>query len=904
MESFDICGIDHPWFWDWDWEGNACIRRTVFEGAVPLSFLLVSLCVGDFARPGVTLRTGKPLSTQSAGAADNRVWIGPLVVMLLLSQAGIQGMEAAGIESAVLGIGWLVVALLATLQWAKYLRSDMSNYHGLFSGVVFGFVAAQLCCCLVEMYFGFFVRTQWRTPIWGVGLSAVAAVLHAKTLVNALIIVLLLIVHPLPQLDYMSDAIPAHLRDGHYSGVRRLTGKINVRQESPELRSSILSNMMFRWMTPFIEKCLERQAMPSDLYVQPDRYHVQFAQQRYITRGQQVREYSLGLQLISVFRFEIFVQIALNLYGTFSDYIQPYLMQRVLRFIDEYSEDRSIGLRFGYFLAAMMLLTSILGTVVEQQQQWHSRSLVMYMRNVLVEKLSNKTLRRRAKESSTQPDTEGKFGGKESTDGRVYNILTADISRLSKAPAIWNIVLVCPTQLIIGCVYMYSLVGIGGLVGTSLIFVVMAVGKQLMVRAKNIEAELGLFNDARLAIVSEVVRGISSVKLFGWGTKFIQIVGEKRTKQLATLWQRAKIWTLLNLWTESTLPFIIFVMLLAYSLGGQLDGETTFTTIAVFKILQRSVSWLPSAASEAISVYVSLKRIEAYLDEEEVQPVAERVDPQGSDIGFDGAELVWHLADESDSRREEPQGLLDTSSDTSAQKFVLRNLNVRFPLGKLTVIGGPTGSGKSSLLSALIGEMTLVHGKVLIPVSSDWSLHSVAYVSQEAWLRNATIRDNVLFGSPYDQSRYEETLRMCGLKPDLRIFSAGDLTEIGERGITLSGGQKQRVALARAVYSSCQILLIDDCLSAVDSHTGKHILHECLLSQSPMMHGRTRILVTHHMAMCLPHCQYVVMMRSGEIVAQGSPLEVSQIVAVEELSDSELLTEDMSNVRQAGLDDP
>ncbi|KAJ1927734.1 Transporter of the ATP-binding cassette (ABC), partial [Linderina macrospora] len=306
--------------------------------------------------------------------------------------------------------------------------------------------------------------------MWGDGLSRTGAALHARTLVNSVIVVLLLVVHPLPQVDYMTEAIPAHLRGSEGESKRRLTGKINVRQESPELRSSIASNGMFRWMNRFIDMCLERQAMPSDLYVQPDRYHVEWSQRRFAERGQRVRRWGLGWQLVATFRGEIFVQVVLNLYNTVTDYIQPYLMQRLLRFVDEYSRDRSIGLRFGYFLAAMMLATSVLGTVVEQQQQWHSRSLVMYMRNVVVVKLSSKTLRRRTSESAKQADGENQFGGKESTDGRVYNILTADISRLSKTPSIWNVVLVSPVQLVLGCLYMYSLLGVAGLVGMSLIF--------------------------------------------------------------------------------------------------------------------------------------------------------------------------------------------------------------------------------------------------------------------------------------------------------------------------------------------------------------------------------------------------------------------------------------------------
>ncbi|KAJ2368208.1 hypothetical protein H4S01_001716, partial [Coemansia sp. RSA 2610] len=231
--------------------------------------------------------------------------------------------------------------------------------------------------------------------------------------------------------------------------------------------------------------------------------------------------------------------------------------------------------------------------------------------------------------------------------------------------------------------------------------------------------------------------------------------------------------------------------------------------------------------------------------------------------------------------------------------FKLSDITLRFPVGGLSVIVGPTGAGKSSLLAALIGEMSLTQGRIILPTADPRVLDAqlqnskyrevielasqgpvmtdIAYVSQEAWLRNATIRENILFGEPYDAERYEEVLRVCALKPDLRILRAGDSTEIGERGITLSGGQKQRVALARAVYSQRRILLIDDCLSAVDAHTAKHILNECLVGRTQLMRGRTRVLVTHHVSACLPHADFVAALRSGRVALSGSPKELQMM---------------------------
>ncbi|KAJ2681679.1 hypothetical protein H4R19_007292, partial [Coemansia spiralis] len=251
---------------------------------------------------------------------------------------------------------------------------------------------------------------------------------------------------------------------------------------------------------------------------------------------------------------------------------------------------------------------------------------------------------------------------------------------------------------------------------------------------------------------------------------------------------------------------------------------------------------LPGFLTWAIGGYVSLKRIGSFLDQPEVQPLEDRVQPGAgaAALGFAAADLEWEAA--ADDQPESPtvvgspssakpateqtpllqlqvpgtDGVTVSPSSSRASlngdgrvRFALKDIDVQFPLGGLSVIAGPTGAGKSSLLAALIGEMSLTRGQALLPAeqpdrrdpqygdvlrlsNEGLSIRDIAYVAQEAWLRNATIRENILFGERYNAGRYEEVLRMCALKPDLRILAAGDQTEIGERGITLSGGQKQR----------------------------------------------------------------------------------------------------------------
>ncbi|ORX65506.1 hypothetical protein DL89DRAFT_310800 [Linderina pennispora] len=574
-------------------------------------------------------------------------------------------------------------------------------------------------------------------------------------LVNCVLLLLLLVVHPLPQCDYVAG---------------RVSQIADAKLEPYELSQPLLSVLLFNWVSPILSDCRrEHQVSRSDLRVPPDNCQVSSAYARFSMGAKPGQP--LVRQLFSVFKVDLAIQIVYTFYNTFSDYIQPYLMQRVLRFI-------------GRVLGGFVAWTAV------RQQQWQSRGISMEIRNVLVASLTQKTLRRRAHESKSKDDS-----SRDSSDGRVYNILTADVSRVNKTAEMFGSVLFSPCQLIIGCFYMYQLLGIAGLFGTAMIVGVMAVGQRLIVRAKRIEAQIGRFNDQRLETISEVIHGSSLSSCLG---------GAQSLSKLSALNVRCS-------WRRCGRD---------RSFNGRLDGETTFTAIAVFRVLQRAIFWMPGGVSHAISIYVSLKRIDEYLHEDDVQPAGERVEAAGHDVGFSQAQLVWKRADDSAAAEEGTPLLLHGRQPEDSQAFALRNLTVRFPQGGLTIIGGPTGSGKSSLLSALVGDMTVVSA------------------NGEPWLRNATIRDNVLFGELYIRDRYEEVLRMCGLKPDLRTFVAGDQSEVGERGITLSGGQKQRVALARAIYSSRRILLIDDCLSAVDSHTAKHILHTCLLSQSPLMHVR------------------------------------------------------------------
>ncbi|KAJ1996036.1 hypothetical protein GGI26_000617 [Coemansia sp. RSA 1358] len=587
---------------------------------------------------------------------------------------------------------------------------------------------------------------------------------------------------------------------------------------------------------------------------------------------------------------------------------------------------------------------------------WVGRHIGMRIKGVLIAELSSKTLRRRGKGSwdkgSNSEDNDSQVP-QIAADGKLMNLLTADFQRVIEVSTYLDRAYAMPTTLMVGIWYMYKVLGVSAIFGVAIAGVYVPLTRVMYKHLTKLEDKTTSLSDERVSAISEVLQGIKAVKLFGWESRFVKIVEERRENQLQYQW---KVYMFMTLISAVGLIGPMLILIITFSVyvvgfGNKLTAEVAFTAISVFQLMRVVLERMPGFFSWATNAAVSLKRIDLYLHQPQVQSLEKRVHAStenytaASDaLGFESAYLEWEVSGDYNNNAktmdstptsislpstnigtpdighkcdggqpteetplltaqlQTPSASSPSSSSTSLDiqgdivAFSLKDIDVQFPIGELSIVAGPTGSGKSSLLSALIGEMTLTRGRVLLPTvdaraiaANDTKykdvinlsgeglvIRDIAYVAQESWLRNATIRENILFGEPYDKNRYEEVLRVCALKPDLRILKAGDMTEIGERGVTLSGGQKQRVALARAIYSSRRILLIDDCLSAVDAHTGKHILMECLLSKTYLMQGRTCVLVTHHLSMCLPFAQYLLIMHEGRIAIKGSPEELQE----------------------------
>uniref|UniRef100_A0A8C9EU05 Multidrug resistance-associated protein 1 n=1 Tax=Pavo cristatus TaxID=9049 RepID=A0A8C9EU05_PAVCR len=438
---------------------------------------------------------------------------------------------------------------------------------------------------------------------------------------------------------------------------------------------------------------------------------------------------------------------------------------------------------------------------------------------------------------------------KTSTVGEIVNLMSVDAQRFMDLATYINMIWSAPLQVILALYLLWQNLGPSVLAGVAVMILLVPVNAVMAVKTKTYQVAQMKSKDNRIKLMNEILNGIKVLKLYAWELAFREKVLEIRQKELKVLKKSAYL-AAVGTFTWVCAPFLValstFAVYVKIDKNNVLDAQKAFVSLALFNILRFPLNILPMVISSIVEASVSLKRLRVFLSHEELDPDSIIRGPitnaEGS-IVVKNATFSW-------SKTDPPS---------------LNSINFTVPEGSLIAVVGQVGCGKSSLLSALLGEMDKKEGYVVVK-------GSVAYVPQQAWIQNATLEDNIIFGREMNESRYKRVIEACALLPDLEILPMGDRTEIGEKGVNLSGGQKQRVSLARAVYCNADTYLFDDPLSAVDAHVGKHIF-EKVIGPKGILKNKTRVLVTHAVNY-LPQMDTILVMTDGEISEMGSYQEL------------------------------
>ncbi|KAM6951721.1 ATP-binding cassette sub-family C member 3 isoform 2-T2 [Aplochiton taeniatus] len=532
--------------------------------------------------------------------------------------------------------------------------------------------------------------------------------------------------------------------------------------------------------------------------------------------------------LLKVFGPYFLIGSAYKLLQDLITFVNPQLLRMLISF----TKQKGVPDWWGYTLAFLMFFTAFLQTIILHQHFQYCFVTGMRLRTAIIGAIYRKSLviTNAAKRMSTV--------------GEIVNLMSVDAQRFMDLTTFLNMLWSAPLQIVLALYFLWQNLGPSVLAGVAVMVLLIPLNAAIAMKTRAYQVEQMQYKDSRIKLMNEILNGMKVLKLYAWENSFKDKVLAIRQKELNVLRKTAYLGALATMaWTSA--PFLValttFAVYVTVDENNILDAEKAFVSLSLFNILRFPLNMLPQVISSIVQASVSLKRIQDFLSHDELDP--ESVDRKNTAtdcaVTVVNGKFTW------------------TKSDPPA----LHNINLMVTQGSLLAVVGHVGCGKSSLVSALLGEMEKLEGDVSIK-------GSVAYVPQQPWIQNATLRDNILFGKVYNEQKYRCVLEACALTPDLEVLPGGDLTEIGEKGINLSGGQRQRVSLARALYNEADVYLLDDPLSAVDAHVAKHIFDN-VIGPDGALKGKTRILVTHGISF-LPQVDNIVVIVEGRVSEMGS----------------------------------
>ncbi|KAN0098013.1 P-loop containing nucleoside triphosphate hydrolase protein [Tylopilus felleus] len=615
---------------------------------------------------------------------------------------------------------------------------------------------------------------------------------------------------------------------------------LDTSTENPSITANIFSIWSFAWLTPLLRKGSQVVITEDDLpALVPGDESANLGDDL-----QRALEKHSGLwtALFVAYGAPYLVAGILKLIQDSLAFVQPVLLRALLSYISQYQQDKGLAVvasatpLLGYAIAIVMFVASMAQTVILHQYFQRCFETGMRVRAGLVTAIYKKAL-------VLSSDERGR------ATGDIVNLMSVDATRMQDLSTYGIITISGPYQITLAFISLYNLLGWSAFVGVAIMIFSVPLNTFIARILKRMHEQQMKNRDKRTRLMSELLANIKSIKLYAWEYAFIRRILHVRNDLELKMLRKIGIATAMNTTLWGGIPLLVafssFATASVFSTR-PLTADVIFPAISLFMLLQFPLAMFSQVTSNIIEALVSVNRLSDFLRADELQADAvKRIDKPSLSIGDE----VLSIRDG------------DFSWNKNAIQPTLEGIDLTVRKGELVGILGRVGDGKSSLLSAIIGEMHKVEGEVMVS-------GSVAYASQNPWILSATVRDNILFSHAYDESFYNLVIEACALKPDLEVLPQGDMTEVGEKGITLSGGQRARVALARAVYARPDLVLLDDVLAAVDSHVARHVFDN-VIGPAGLLATKARILVTNSIAY-LKHFDQLAYIRRGVILECGS----------------------------------
>ncbi|KAM7356664.1 uncharacterized protein ACRADG_002316 [Cochliomyia hominivorax] len=677
-----------------------------------------------------------------------------------------------------------------------------------------------------------------------------------------------------------------------------------LRPENPYTKANIFSRLSFWWTTDLFRLGWSKSLADSDLYEIPQDLDCKNGTERLGKLWEEEMKRSKKPNIIrSICKLygKTFLPIGVfcSLFETTLRCLQPLFLGGLVSFFA--AGQTAVSGRDAFLYAASIVLCSFLLVASLQPYLFYASKTSTRIRV----SLSGLIYRKCLQISKNSCD--------DCLRSKAINILANDLSMFDAAMSFIRDSWKGPIESLVIGYLMYREIGWAAIIGISFMLAFIPLQVWGAKRAAIFKQRSAECTDSRVRLMNEIIQGIQVIKMYAWEKSFAKVISLVRRKEVNAIKGSAKVYATLNC-AYMIFPISIFLALISYIyFGNVLTAKKVFTISSYFAMLNESMVILwPLSLIFLSETWISIKRCNEFLlynedagneDHNRYQKNIQPYPEKGCKDAKSAQELLLNGKTKLEGRRvANPNAKVKSvqmrnvvaywktkSSEGNMKVTGLNNFSTTFKEETLAAVVGPVGAGKSTLLNAILGEVKLESGEIELN-------GKISYCSQEPWIFEGTIKDNIIFVEDYDERRYKQVLRVCALERDVQLLPKRDLTLVGERGVSLSGGQKARVNLARAIYRKADIYLFDDPLSAVDTHVGKHIVDYCI---NKFLYDKIRILVTHQLQY-LTDVEHVILMDGGGIAAQGNYQELQKSKQFQFLAQSQeknTVNDDMAYIR-------